>query len=326
MGKFSQLSYHDRQKIYTGLLEGRSQKEIALSIGRDKSTVSRELSRNKDHIGYLYPGQAHEMAQVRRYKNLSKLDKNRELLEFVVQCLKKKWSPNAAAGSWNRHSKDGITITDEAIYQWIYKDPHYYDGNAWIDLRKLLIRTHKNRGMRRRIPKSNIKDRVSIHDRPAVINQNVEAGHYEGDLIFHSGSQSANVLTLIDRKTKHTILIQNNNKRSATVIGALTQRIEGSNSTIKSITFDNGSEFAEHTRLNKKGIKTYFCDPGSPWQKGRIENLNGVARRFLPFNMGASEVTSTLVQEVELQLNLMPRQSLGFMTPLEASRAEGAVG
>lgn len=246
-------------------------------------------------------------------------------MKFVIKCLKKKWSPNAAAGQWNRHTKNDITITDEAIYQWIYKEPHYYDGNAWIDLRKLLIRNHKNRGMRRRTPQSNIKNRVSIHERPAIINQNVEVAHYEGDLIFHSGSQSANIFTLIDRKTKHMILIKNDNKRSATVIGALIQNIEGLGLAIKTITFDNGSEFAEHTKLNIKGIKTYFCDSGSSWQKRRIENLNGVARRFLPFNMGASEVTSKLVQDAQDQLNHMPRQSLAFMTPFEASRAEGVL-
>ena len=325
MRKFSQLSYHERQKIYIGLQEGRSQKAIALLIGRDKSTVSRELSRNKDHVGYLYPGKAHELAQTRRNKNKAKLDKHVELQKFVVVCLKKKWSPNAAAGRWNRQAKNNITITDESIYQWIYRDPHYYDGDDWIDLRKLLIRRHRNRGMMRRIPRSHIKNRVSIHERPAIINQNIEAHHYEGDLIFNSGSQSANILTMIDRKTKHTILIKNNNKRSATVIGALIQNIKKSGLTINSITFDNGSEFAEHAKLHTLGIKTYFCDPGSPWQKGRIENLNGIARRFLPFNMGASEVTNELLREVEHRLNRMPRQSLGFMTPLEASRAEKAI-
>jgi transposase, IS30 family len=320
MEKFSQLSYYEREKIYTGLYEGKSQRDIALSIGRDKSTISRELSRNSDHIGYLYPGKAHEMAFGRKNKNKPKLEKNHELAEFVVHRLKKKWSPNAAAGSWNRASP-AMTITDETIYQWIYTDPHYYDGDSWIDLRTLLLRKRKNRGMRRKIPKSTIKNRVSIHERPEIIDQNVEVGHYEGDLIFHSGSQSANVLTLIDRKTKHTVLIKNDDKRSKTVIGALMQRIKSSELDIKSITFDNGSEFAEHTWLNGIGIKTYFCDPGSPWQKGGIENLNGVARRFLPFNLEVSKITSQLVQDTEGQLNHMPRQSLGFMTPFEAFQA-----
>ena len=323
MGKFSQLSYTERQKIYTGLYEGKSQQEIAALIGRHKSTISRELSRNGDHIGYLYPGKAHEMALGRRNKNIPKLEKNKELLEFVVQCLKRKWSPNAAAGSWSKDNPE-MPITDEAIYQWIYRDPYHYDGEAWIDLRKLLLRRRKNRGMRRKEPRSTIKNRVSIHERPEIISQNTEIGHYEGDLIFNSGSQSANVLTLIDRKTKHTVLIKNHNKRSTTVIGALMQRINRSALAIKSITFDNGSEFAEHSRLNYVGIKTYFCDPGSPWQKGRIENLNGVARRFLPFDLEVSQVTDQLVEETETQLNNMPRQSLGFMTPLEVFQA--AVG
>lgn len=320
MEKFSQLSYYEREKIYTGLQEGKSQKAIALLIGRDKSTISRELARNSDRIGYLYPGKAHEMALGRRNKNKPKLEKIPELAEFVVCCLKKKWSPNAAAGSWSR-ANPAMTITDETIYQWIYTDPHYYDGDSWIDLRKLLLRQRRNRGMRRKIPKSMIKNRVSIHERPEVINLNVEAGHYEGDLIFHSGSQSANVLTLIDRKTKHTILIKNDDKRSKTVIGALMQRIQNSKMPVKSITFDNGSEFAEHTRLNDVGIKTYFCDPGAPWQKGGIENLNGVARRFLPFNLEVSKITNQLVRDIENQLNHMPRQSLGFLTPFEAFQA-----
>lgn len=178
------------------------------------------------------------MALGRRNKNTPKLERNEELAEFVVQCLKKKWPPKAAAGSWNRNNS-AMTPTDEAIYQWIYRDPYYYDGDSWIDLRKFLLRQRKNRGMRRKTPKSTIKNRVSINERPEIIDQNVEVGHYEGDLIFHSGSQSANVLTLIDRKTKHTVLIKNDDKRSKTVIGALMQRIKSSDLAIKSITFDN---------------------------------------------------------------------------------------
>jgi transposase, IS30 family len=308
MKKFIQLSYRERQKIYRGLCEGKSQREIAKILERPPSTVSREIARNSDQIGYLYAGEAHAMTQERKHKNIPKVDKNKVLKGYIIQGLKERLSPKMIAGAWSLENPDH-SITAEAIYQWIYE----VEGEK-LELKKLLLRSRKKRGLKRKPRVTQIKDRVSIHDRPQVINARLEVGHFEGDLIFNSGSQSKNVLTLTERVTRYAVLIRNENKRSETVIDALIEHIQKTGLLIKSITFDNGSEFADHTKLNALGVKTYFCNPGSPWQKGSIENLNGVLRRYLPFNMPANEISDELVHDINVRVNNMPRGILGFKT------------
>lgn len=123
---------------------------------------------------------------------------------------------------------------------------------------------------------------------------------------------------MVERVTRHATFIRNESKHTKTVIDALIQHIRDTGIVVKSITFDNGGEFGDHTKLNEMGIKTYFCDPGAPWQKGGIENLNGVARRHLPFEANAHEITSEQVTEAAFKLNNMPRTILGYKTPLEA--------
>jgi len=312
MKNFTQLSYRERQKIYRGLCEGRSQREIAKELERPPSTISREIARNSDHIGYMYAGEAHAMARERKHENIPKIDKNPVLKGYVIQQLKERLSPKMIAGAWPL-ANPSQSIVAEAIYQWIYGP----EGER-LGLKKLLLRFHKKRGLRRKPKTTQIKNRVSIHKRPDVINDRVELGHFEGDLIFNSGSQSKNVLTLTERVTRYAVLIRNENKRTGTVIDALIEHIKKTDLRIKSITFDNGSEFADHMKLNELGIQTYFCDPGSPWQKGSIENLNGVLRRFLPFSKPANEISDELIGDINVRVNNMPRAILGFRTSHQA--------
>ncbi len=158
-----------------------------------------------------------------------------------------------------------------------------------------------------------------MHELTDHITQRVEFGHYEGDIIFNKDSQSKNILTLVECVTRQTIVIKNDNKRSNNIIDGLIDYINRTENIIKSITFHNGSGFAEHSKFNASGIKTYFCDPGSPWQKGSIENLSGLARRLIPFSMSAFSLTKKYVEEVASKMNVMPRKILGFKTPVDAS-------
>ena len=188
-------------------------------------------------------------------------------------------------------------------------------------MKKLLVRAHKKRGLKRRPSKSKIKNRVSIHERPALINERLQAGHFEGDLLFNMGSQSKNICTLIDRVTRQSILIKNESKHTVSVIDAIIDYIKQHNIKVISITFDNGSEFADHAKLHELGITTYFCDPGSPWQKGAVEHLNGMIRRFAPFEMPATDITRDLVESINESMINMPRAILGFKTPAEVVRS-----
>ena len=133
--------------------------------------------------------------------------------------------------------------------------------------------------------------------------------------MFNKGSQSQNVVTFIERVTRKVYLIRNDAKCTRTIIDGLIKLIDSEKLIVKSITFDNGTEFAGHTRLRERGIDTYFCDPGSPWQKGSVEHCNGMLRRFFPFDLTAQAITEEYVIEVADIINQMPRQILNFKNP-----------
>jgi len=312
MEKFQQLSYHERYKIYRGLVEQKSMREISRTIERPLSTVSREIKRNSDAYGYLYPADAHKAAQDRKRINQQKIEKMIELQSFIEKNLRLRWSPDMIAGRWSLENSQA-SISKETIYRWLYSS----NDSKKLELRKLLIRAHKKRGFRIKPTRSTIKNRVSIHNRPDNINKRLEENHYECDLVFNQGSASKNMCTLIDRVTRKCIIIRNNNKSTKTVIDGIIEHIKQEKLTIKSITFDNGTEFADHTRLRQLGIDTYFCDPAKPYQKGSIEHLNGMIRRYFPFSFTANSITKEYTDQVSLLMNNMPRKILGYRTPME---------
>jgi IS30 family transposase len=127
---------------------------------------------------------------------------------------------------------------------------------------------------------------------------------------------SSNILTAIDRKTRYAILLKNMKKNSMEVISGLKKQAQDLG--IRSVTFDNGSEFTRHEILKKSSVDTYFCDPGKPWQKGSIEHFNGMLRRRIPFDQHPDDINQELLDSVSYQMNHMPRESLGFLTPCEA--------
>ena len=310
---FSQLSYHERQQIYTGLCQKYPKRIIAKRLGRSTSTITREIARNSDRYGYLYPGNAHDLAKKRKNINAPKIDRKNDLRIHIVEKLQERWSPDTIASQWSLDYPDQ-SICKETIYQWLYSS----NTEEKTTLRKLLVRSHKKRGIKVKKSKLKIKDRVSIDQRPDHINQRIEAGHFECDLMFNRGSQSQNVCTLIERTTRKSFLIYNDNKSTKTVMDALIDRIISEKIPVKSITFDNGTEFTDHTRLKQLNIDTYFCDPGKPWQKGSVENLNGILRRYLPFERPAADITKEYIAQINERINRMPRKILSRKTPLDA--------
>jgi len=173
--------------------------------------------------------------------------------------------------------------------------------------------------VRARKAKTPIPNRVSIDRRPESINQRTELGHLEGDLMFHSGSQSSNVLTLVDRKSRYVRLAKNKSKKTEVVVSAMKDLIEKHDAC--SATLDNGTEFTNHSEITDKfSIPVYFCAPGAPWQKGSVENMNKMLRRFIPFELNAFEITQKKLDEIANTLNNTPRATLGFLTPAEVQQ------
>ena len=313
MEKYTQLSSKEREQILDCILAGMSMRATAKMIGRSASTISREYKRNSNSRGYryYYPQQAQERAQRRKARHGYKVGRIVGLNEYVQVKLHEYWSPTAIAGRWSLEHPNKA-ITHEALYAWIYSKE-----GMQLGLPKLLPRAKPKRGQSRaRKSKSTIPCRVSIARRPESINQRSEIGHLEGDLIFNRGSQSSNVLTIVDRKSRFVVLTKNETKHSEVVITAMEHVIEQYGAG--SITLDNGTEFSEHTRITDKfSIPTYFCNPGAPWQKGSVENMNKMLRRFIPFELVACEVTQAKLDQIAYILNNTPRKSLDFLTPFE---------
>jgi len=314
MQEYTQISLEEREEIFKGLCEGKSQVSIAASLGRHKSSISREVKRNSDHIGYLYPRQAQERTDKRKAKHGYKVNRIDCLKDYIIAKLQVHWSPIAIAGRWNLE-RFGKTITHESLYEWIYSK----EGRM-LGLPKLLPRAKPKRGYGRpKKVKSKIPFRVSISSRPESINRRKELGHLEGDLIFNKGSKTANVLTLLDRKSRYVMLIKNKSKKSEVIIDAILSSAEKHGAA--SVTFDNGMEFTNHQKIiDRLSIPTYFCDPGAPWQKGSVENMNRLLRRFIPFDLETHDITQEYLNLVADILNNTPRAILGFRTPAEAQK------
>jgi IS30 family transposase len=294
MEKYTQITLQERVKIFNGLCAGMSRRSIAKTIGRDRSSIGREINRNSDRNGYLYPQRAQERTDKRKARHGHMVNRIPGLKEYVVAKLHDYWSPIAIAGRWSLENPSQ-SITKESLYAWIYSK----EGRM-MGLPKLLPRGKPKRGyVRARRSRTAIPFRVSIKKRPESINQRQELGHAEADLMFNRGSQSANVLTMVDRKSRLVGLVKNE--------------------SVNSVTCDNGMEFSEHVQITDKlSIPVYFCAPGAPWQKGAVENMNKMLRRFLPFSLNANDIAQEKLDWVADILNNTPRAILGFLTPFEA--------
>jgi len=303
------------------LAEGRKIAAIARQLGRSKSTISREVRRNGPRIqkrSYL-PHKAQERSEKRRkssYADRLRMNDKRTH-DYVTGRLMKGWSPELIAG---RISIDRarISISHEAIYRWIYSE-----GREYISF---LTRKHRRRwrkGNSRRPHKYNIPSRVSIDDRPEVINKRGEAGHWEVDTaFFHHSSEVLQVMS--ERKTRYTLLAKLKDITAQEMRETMVKQHWCTPTHLrKSFTYDNGRENTYHMYINTQfGSRSYFCHPGHSWEKGTVENTIGIIRRFLPKKAKFRAVSSEQLKIIEDWLNNRPRKCLGFRTPREAYRQE----
>lgn len=310
MISYKRLSLEEREKIYLLQKEHYSINAIALDLDRHKSTISRELKRGKDDkLGYL-PDKSHDqyLAGLARKKELFL---NYKLRDYVIKCLtENRWSPEQISGRL-KQQKSTIKVSPETIYKFIYST-YGIKQNLPCHLKQ----RRKKRGFRksRKVGASRIQGLVPIKDRPRNIDDRTEFGHWEGDLVIYGINGPSNISTLVERQTRYTKILANRSKRSDEVIGNIQSAFEAKSVALKSITFDRGMEFANHHKL---GVKTYFCNPGSPWQKGAVENTNGRIRHLMPARTTPRIITHDLVDSVAKLLNNTPRKILNFKTPQE---------
>jgi IS30 family transposase len=314
------LTLSEREEISRGVVAGWTVGAMAQSLGRSPSTVSRELSRNGGRRHYR-ASKADEAAWDRAHRpKTCKLVENRALARIVAIKLTKLWSPDQIAG-WLKH-----TYPDDKRYQvsheTIYRSLFIQARGA---LKKELLRhLRKTRGMRRSRHKTlkgkglgQITDTVSISERPASVEDRAVPGHWEGDLI--SGSNNSHIATLVERHTRYVMLAKVNGRDTETVINALIKQAHKLPGELyKSLTWDRGSEMADHTRFTlATDIDVYFCDPQSPWQRGSNENTNGLLRQYFPKGTDLSVYSQAKLNAVARELNERPRKTLDYRTPAD---------
>jgi len=311
MKTYRHLNHDERDKLAIGINQGRSLRSIAKELGRAPSTLKRELNRN--HGPKIYtPHQAHERAMKRHHlaHKCSRL-KSHALRHDVEALIMKGWSPEIVSGRLNKKGKHP-PISHEAIYQWIYTEaPH---------LIPYLVRQHKQRFPKhhsRKHKKIHIPERVSIQERPALVNSRKQPGHWEADLLVGKGTEALEVA--LERTSRFTRVIKIKNKTADASSEALSFLLSNVPTKLrKTITYDNGSENVNHLQLNEQlRTRSYFCEPFHSWEKGSVENRNGIIRRFIPKGTDLSTIPSTQIQTIENWINDRPMKCLKFQTPAE---------
>jgi len=313
---YGQFSLEERCKVAELHQAGQSLRQIAAALDRSASSVSRELKRNRGmQVGYK-PIYAQEQAAARRWKG-SRLERNAELRDLVLDRLKRGWSPEQIAG-WLARTKAATCISHESIYRFIYDQIRRTNDGSW---RHYLPRAKGKRGRRHRpsrSPVSLIKGRVSIALRPPEVRRRRTFGHWEADLMLFTIPGQA-ILVSQERKSRALLSAKQPGKAALPAAERLLAWFAAINPQLrKSITFDNGTEFAQHLLLvDQLGIQTFFCDPHSPWQKGTIENAIGRLRRFLPRNTNITTIEDDVLNACIAAYNNTPRKCLGSQTPAE---------
>ena len=225
------------------------------------------------------------------------------------------WSPEQVAGRLARETTS-MRVSHETIYRFIYDQIRRTNDYSW---RLYLPRAKSQRGWRQRPhhPMEHIKDRVSLRERPSYIDKRIQFGHWEADLL-HPRKKGAAVLVDIERASRFTLLAKQPGKQAQPVVDRIKTWFSAMPEPMRrTLTQDNGPEFFLHHQLHELGVKTYFCDPHSPWQKGSVENMNGRLRRYIPLGTDPDSFSDNDLQSLATRINNTPRKCLGFKTPAE---------
>lgn len=322
MTKYKRLRDLEREEISRMLSQKYSLRDIAKVLGRNVSTISREINGGSGNK-YVYRAvRAQNRARrnaTRRKLGKHKLHDNQELWIYIKRKLRKKWSPRQIAEELKKDYPVDMTmqISPETIYTYIYVLPR---GSLKKELISCLRRDHKRRYKQSRGVKCkrDIEDMLSIEERPKEVEDRIIPGHWEGDLIIGKNNRSA-LGTLVERTSRTTILIPVKNKEAEVVAKAFAREVKKLPKQMKlSMTYDQGREMARHKLFtNITGVKVYFAHPRSPWERGTNENTNGLIRQFFPKGTDFNKVSRYEVKKVQDLLNGRPRQSLNFEKPYE---------
>ncbi|HSX02491.1 MAG TPA: IS30 family transposase [Candidatus Saccharimonadia bacterium] len=322
---YNHLTLAERDRIQALLDAGVKPAEIARILGRDKTTIGREIQRNKRVRGdipvlntqqYQATAADHKAYVRRLYADYQgkKIHENPELERYVIRGLKAHWNPDEISGVMKRE-KQPFYASKTTIYEWLYSEwgqPYC----RYLDSRQYKPRPRKPKAERYMIP-----DRVGIERRPQAVTDRTEYGHHEGDTVV-SGKRTGSTAALVvdvERKARFISARKLANLKPQTFNKGM-KSIQMKLVSVKSRTYDNGIENREHAKL---GVDSYFCDPYSSWQKGGVENANRMIRHYLPKGMDLATVSPQKLARIVAILNNKPRKILGYKSALQVMSENG---
>lgn len=313
------LTLQEREEISRGLVIGLSLRSIATNINRSPSTISREVNRNGGAIKYRATLADKNASLSALRPKECKLQKNTHISHLVEEKLLDDWSPEQIAGWLKKQfpSEPKLQISHETIYKTLFiPSRKIFDKTVLTRLRSKRKLRHGKRSTSKGVYKG-IIDAKTIHERPHEIESRSTLGHWEGDLI--SGSNNSHIATLVDRKSRYTVLVQVNGKDTKSVINGLVRKFNSLPTLLKNtLTWDRGMELADHKRFTKDTkVDVYFCDPSSPWQRGTNENTNRLLRQYFPKKTSLRGFDQEYLDQIARKLNSRPRRILGYLTPAD---------
>lgn len=309
----SHLTQEQRYTISAMKQQGYTQKAIADCIGKDKSVVSRELRRNCDQRSGEYRAElAEKKCQNRHKQKRKKIYFTAEVKWYVEWGLNLKYSPEQIAGLAKQ--KGLVCVSAERIYQFIWSDKKQ-GGKLYQHLRTRGKRYRKRGSLKDK--RGVIKDRVSIEQRPEIVDLRQRPGDLEIDTIIGSNHKGA-ILTINDRATGMVKMKKLDSKEADKLAIATIESLQEWKPFLKTITADNGKEFSEHEHISKSlGIDFFFAHPYHSWERGSNENLNGLIRQYIPKKTDFSTLTDQYIQFVEDQINSRPRKRFNYQNPIQ---------
>ena len=308
------LTKEQRYTIEVSKAQNMKNSEIAILIGKDKSTIGRELKRNSDKRNGVYRCNLASKKSEERKKNKKKVQKlNNEMLEMIKGYLKKGYSPEQISGYCKKNNFECVSY--ETIYQYIWADKSK-NGKLHTFLRRN-GRKNRKRG-NAKDSRGSIKNRVSIDVRPEIVEKRIRFGDLEIDLIIGKNHNQA-ILTIVDRATGMLKMKKVKSKEASVITAATNSLLEEWIPYLHTITADNGKEFAGHEQVSETlGVDYYFAHPYHSWERGTNENCNGLIRQYFKKGSSFVHLTDEDIKKVENKLNNRPRKRLGYENPIFA--------
>jgi len=311
---YNQITADERDKIAVYLAGGFNYSDIARMLGRNRSSIMREIKRNGSTQYQVYTSMYADKRSVERKSIANRHDRLKDpfIRDYVHEKLKEQWTPELIAGRLEQ-DHPGYSISHEAVYQYIYEDAP--------ELKKYLPCSHRVRRKRKvgRVNSVNrIPERVGIDQRPREANDRSQFGHWEADTAV-SRQSLASLAVLAERVSRLTKLKKIDHNNAQDFSSAIIDRLASvAPAKLRTITYDNGKENVSHQHINASlGTQSFFCNPYHSWEKGSVEHIVGLVRRYLPKKTDFAKVSHHQIAYIEHQLNSRPRKCLNFRTPYE---------